>query len=92
MYYIYSILMVTVLREKDIDEVLQSHSVFSNVSKGQLAKKEDLKAAFGTEDTLQCCLAVSLHFIFLAPLDFSLELNFENCKLKVMSYSIMMAC
>ncbi|KAF8357305.1 sbds-1 [Pristionchus pacificus] len=44
--------------EKDIDEVLQSHSVFSNVSKGQLAKKEDLKAAFGTEDALQCCLAI----------------------------------
>ncbi|GMT19334.1 hypothetical protein PFISCL1PPCAC_10631 [Pristionchus fissidentatus] len=44
--------------EKDVDEVLQTHSVFSNVSKGQHAKKEDLKEAFGTEDTLQCCLVI----------------------------------
>ncbi|KAF8763342.1 Ribosome maturation protein SBDS like protein [Argiope bruennichi] len=28
--------------EKDIDEVLQTHVVFTNVSKGQAAKKEDL--------------------------------------------------
>uniref|UniRef100_A0A8C9QCW0 Ribosome maturation protein SDO1/SBDS N-terminal domain-containing protein n=1 Tax=Spermophilus dauricus TaxID=99837 RepID=A0A8C9QCW0_SPEDA len=28
--------------EKDVDEVLQTHSVFMNVSKGQVAKKEDL--------------------------------------------------
>lgn len=44
--------------EKDIDEVLQSHSVFTNVSKGQLSKKEELKEAFGTDDPLQCCLAI----------------------------------
>jgi len=30
-----------------LDEVLQIHAVFVNVSKGQLAKKEDLIAAFG---------------------------------------------
>lgn len=41
--------------EKDIDEVLQTHSVFSNVSKGQFAKKEDLKKAFGTEDVTAVC-------------------------------------
>ncbi|CAB3401974.1 unnamed protein product [Caenorhabditis bovis] len=41
--------------EKDIDEVLQTHTVFSNVSKGQLAKKEELVAAFGTEDQLEIC-------------------------------------
>merc|ERR1712062_475160 len=29
--------------EKDLDEVLQSHTVFINVSKGQVAKKEDLQ-------------------------------------------------
>ncbi len=33
--------------EKDIDEVLQSHTVFINVSKGQVAKKDDLVKAFG---------------------------------------------
>jgi len=32
--------------EKDIDEVLQSHSVFANVSKGEMAKKADLVKCF----------------------------------------------
>ncbi|WKY00370.1 hypothetical protein Q1695_014878 [Nippostrongylus brasiliensis] len=41
--------------EKDIDEVLQTHTVFTNVSKGQLAKREELSAAFGTEDQLEIC-------------------------------------
>ena len=36
--------------EKDIDNVLQIHSVFINVSKGQLAPIEDLKQAFKTDD------------------------------------------
>merc|ERR1711988_692425 len=33
--------------ENDIDEVLQTHSIFLNVSKGLLAKKQDLEKAFG---------------------------------------------
>lgn len=37
--------------ETDLDEVLQTHSVFTNVSKGVLAKTSDLKNAFGTADT-----------------------------------------
>jgi ribosome maturation protein SDO1 len=37
--------------ETDIDEVLQIANVFINVSKGQVAKTEDLKKAFGTADT-----------------------------------------
>lgn len=41
--------------EKDIDEVLQSHTVFSNVSKGQVAKKDDLTSAFGTDDQTAIC-------------------------------------
>lgn len=41
--------------EKDLDEVLQTHSVFVNVSKGQVAKKEDLTKAFGTEDQTEIC-------------------------------------
>ncbi|XP_067934813.1 ribosome maturation protein SBDS-like [Watersipora subatra] len=44
--------------EKDIDEVLQTHTVFSNVSKGQLAKNDDLKRAFGIEDHSQVCLQI----------------------------------
>ena len=44
--------------DTDIDDVLQSHSVFSNVSKGQLAKKEDLIEVFGTENQTKICLEV----------------------------------
>lgn len=45
-------------REKDLDEVLQTHSVFVNVSKGQVAKKEDLISAFGTDDQTEICKQV----------------------------------
>lgn len=41
--------------EKDIDEVLQSHTVFLNVSKGQVAKKDDLLKCFGTIDATEVC-------------------------------------
>lgn len=46
---------MSIFSEKDIDEVLQTHSVFINVSKGQFAKKEDLLKAFGTEDVTTVC-------------------------------------
>ncbi|KAL1917344.1 uncharacterized protein VTP21DRAFT_5000 [Calcarisporiella thermophila] len=36
--------------ETDLDEVLQIHNVFSNVSKGSVASKEDLHKCFKTED------------------------------------------
>lgn len=36
--------------ETDLDNVLQSHTVFVNVSKGLLAAKEDLEKAFGGSD------------------------------------------
>ena len=42
-------------RETDIDEVLQSKTVFANVSKGQVAKKEDLVACFKTDDQTEIC-------------------------------------
>ncbi|EZA47419.1 Ribosome maturation protein SBDS [Ooceraea biroi] len=41
--------------ETDIDEVLHTHTVFTNVSKGQVAKKEDLVKAFGIEDQTEVC-------------------------------------
>lgn len=41
--------------EKDLDEVLQTNTVFVNVSKGQVAKKDDLSVAFGTEDLTEIC-------------------------------------
>ncbi|KAK8723816.1 hypothetical protein OTU49_011557 [Cherax quadricarinatus] len=44
--------------EKDIDEVLQSETVFTNVSKGQIAKKEELIKCFNSEDQKQICLEI----------------------------------
>ncbi|KAL0723170.1 hypothetical protein Bca4012_037769 [Brassica carinata] len=44
--------------EKDIDEVLQSHTVYSNVSKGVLAKSKDLIKVFGSEDHTKICLEI----------------------------------
>ncbi|CAI5465383.1 unnamed protein product [Closterium sp. Yama58-4] len=44
--------------EKDLDEVLQSQTVFSNVGKGTLAKSKDLVAAFGTDDQEKVCLEI----------------------------------
>ena len=41
--------------EKNIDEVLQTHSVFTNVSKGQMAKNADLEKAFKTTDQTEIC-------------------------------------
>ncbi|KAF1811745.1 shwachman-Bodian-diamond syndrome protein-like protein [Eremomyces bilateralis CBS 781.70] len=35
--------------EKDLDNVLQIHNVFLNVSKGQVASSDDLKKAFGAK-------------------------------------------
>jgi ribosome maturation protein SDO1 len=42
-------------REKDIDEVLQTHTVFVNVSKGEVARKEDLVKAFAVDDQTKIC-------------------------------------
>lgn len=36
--------------EKDLDEVLQIHQVFMNVSKGLVASKDDLQKCFGTTE------------------------------------------
>ncbi|KAK3230499.1 hypothetical protein Dsin_002380 [Dipteronia sinensis] len=44
--------------EKDLDEVLQSQTVYSNVSKGVLAKSKDLIKAFGTDDQTKICLEI----------------------------------
>lgn len=44
-----------IFREKDIDEVLQTHTVFINVSKGQAAKKDALLRAFGKSDETEVC-------------------------------------
>ena len=45
-------------REKELDDVLQTTSVFANVSKGVLAKHEDLIDVFGTEDEEKVCIII----------------------------------
>lgn len=47
--------------EKDIDEVLQTHVVFTNVSKGQVAKKEDLIKCFGKDNQTEICEEVCIY-------------------------------
>ncbi|KAM3176500.1 hypothetical protein ACTXT7_006371 [Hymenolepis weldensis] len=42
--------------EPNIDEVIQTHEVFANVSKGQLAKKSELFQDFETEDSEEIIL------------------------------------
>eukprot|EP00035_Acanthoeca_spectabilis_P020140 m.431330 g.431330 ORF g.431330 m.431330 type:complete len:252 (-) comp17286_c0_seq1:50-805(-) len=44
--------------ELDLDEVVQTHTIFNNVSKGQVAKKADLVKAYGTEDEAQIVLEI----------------------------------
>ncbi|KAH3888889.1 ribosome maturation protein SBDS-like [Dreissena polymorpha] len=44
--------------ETDIDEVLQTHTVFTNVSKGEVAKAADLKSVFGTDNQSEICLQI----------------------------------
>ena len=50
-----------ICREKDVDEVLQTHTVFSNVSKGLVAKKDDLARTFGTDNETEVCIQVMAH-------------------------------
>ncbi|OLL26568.1 Ribosome maturation protein sdo1 [Neolecta irregularis DAH-3] len=44
--------------ESDIDEVLQIHSVFINVGKGQVASQEDLRKCFGSDDIEKILLEI----------------------------------
>ena len=54
--------------EKDLDEVLQSHTVYSNVSKGVLAKSKDLVKAFGTDDQTKICIEVPIRLSYPRPI------------------------
>lgn len=44
--------------ETDLDEVMQTVNVFMNVSKGQVAKKEDLMRCFGHDDIKKICIEI----------------------------------
>lgn len=54
--------------------MLQSQTVYSNVSKGVLAKSKDLVKAFGTDDQTKICLEVGFTFQNLRP---NLLVNFR---------------
>ncbi|BFZ18510.1 hypothetical protein BsWGS_21549 [Bradybaena similaris] len=41
--------------ETDIDEVLQTQKVYTNVSKGEFAKQAELKKIFDTDDEVEIC-------------------------------------
>ena len=45
-------------REKDLDEVLQTTTVFTNVSKAAVAKHEDMMDVFGTDDEEKVCVRI----------------------------------
>ncbi len=65
-------------REKDLDEVLQTTSVFTNVSKALLAKHEDLQDVFGTQDEEAVCR------IILAEGDIQVCLHGDPCHMPAM--------
>lgn len=44
--------------ETDINEVLQSDSVYTNVSKGVVANRKDLMEAFGTDDMVKVAIII----------------------------------
>jgi ribosome maturation protein Sdo1 len=48
-----------ILREKNVDDVLQIENVFTNVGKGEVAKSNDIKKAFGTDDIHEVVKEVS---------------------------------
>ncbi|EER00788.1 Shwachman-Bodian-Diamond syndrome protein, putative [Perkinsus marinus ATCC 50983] len=47
--------------ETDLDEVLQSEAVYTNVSRGDRALAKDLKACFGTTDQKEICKEILMH-------------------------------
>ena len=57
---VFDYILVICFREKDLDEVLQTPSVFINVSKGEFAKEDQLMKFFGTSDQGEICLQVIL--------------------------------
>lgn len=52
------------IREKDINEVLQSLQVFTNATNGTIARKEDIKKCFKTDDIEKVCKEVNNGFFW----------------------------
>lgn len=53
-------MLIIQLSEKNLDEVMQIPKVFINVSKGEVAKKEELQKVFNTEDQKKIVETVTL--------------------------------
>eukprot|EP00164_Ancoracysta_twista_P001473 GFYU01001921.1.p1 GENE.GFYU01001921.1~~GFYU01001921.1.p1 ORF type:complete len:255 (-),score=74.61 GFYU01001921.1:118-882(-) len=63
--------------EKDIDEVLQTHQIFENVSKGKFAQRKDLEAVFGHSEETKIAIEI-LEKGDLQVSDKERDLNLEN--------------
>uniref|UniRef100_A0A8C9GEI3 Ribosome maturation protein SBDS n=1 Tax=Piliocolobus tephrosceles TaxID=591936 RepID=A0A8C9GEI3_9PRIM len=44
--------------ELNIDDVLQSHLIFTNISKGEIAKKSELTSCFNSNDNYEICKTI----------------------------------
>jgi ribosome maturation protein Sdo1 len=60
--------------------VLQTHTIFTNVSKGQVASKEDLVRVFGTDKETDVCLQVRETRKKLKIIRIDTILNFICCR------------
>jgi ribosome maturation protein Sdo1 len=69
------------IREKDLDEVLQISNVFMNVSKGEVAKSNDLKKSFGTDERYTIAREVSDILLSLPHTTDSLELSLPSAQI-----------
>lgn len=54
---------ITLYREKDLSQVLQMHTIYTNVAQGVIAKKADITKVFGKADTDEICKEI-LKFLF----------------------------
>lgn len=60
----YFLHVLTSFSETNLDDVLQISNVFTNVSKGEVAKSGDLKKAFATTDVATCVEEVLCVFLW----------------------------
>ena len=67
--------------ETDLDEVLQTTAVFSNVSKGIMAKEKQLQTAFKTTDEEKICLEILAKGELQVPASVGIASLFETCGL-----------
>ena len=65
-------------REKNQDDVLQISNVFVNVSKGEVAKSNDLKKAFGTTSVDAVVKEVTLFPALIQTLFLSCAIDFRE--------------